>query len=61
MAKDLIRTLTDKSKSHEELVEMACHLISEVRVSEEGQANECIIKQGKSTMGAELKKNPYRQ
>ena len=38
MAKDLIRNLTDKSKSHEELVEMACHLISEVRVSEEGQA-----------------------
>ena len=49
MAKDLIRTLTDKSKSHEELVKWRA--MSEILI-QESQANECIIKQGKSTMGA---------
>jgi len=38
MAKDLIKALTSPNKTQDELVDMACHLISEVRISEEGQA-----------------------
>ncbi len=38
MAKDLIKVLTSPGKTQEELINTACHLISEVRISDEGQA-----------------------
>ena len=37
MAKDLVKALTAPGKTQEELIEMACHLISEVRISDEAR------------------------
>lgn len=38
MAKDLVKALTEPNKTQDDLIEMACHLISKVRISDEGQA-----------------------